>query len=267
MAEPDGRDRQVDWFYRHLRARPTSTTCPPISPPYWGKYVFHDNNRDGIQRKLALTRATQDAFLRWHPMVMHDLHESIPLLSIWTGTGPYNRPRPHRHQRVARDRLPRGHDADRARDAGGVDVGLRRGLGARLRGIGGHQPQRHRPRLRDLRQRHRARPWSATSTRRKRYTGSRSPRRSGTAPCRRRRSSRGRCATTSTTCRPACSRRLQYTALHRGELLESFWVKGNRALEKGRNPLNGVQSVCPEIKAANEARYSTRCHIDLANGI
>src|SRR5688572_25162404 len=90
VAEPDGRDRSVDWFYRHLKGKTDYDRLPPISPPYWGKYVFHDNNRDGIQRKLALTRATQDAFLTWHPIVVHDLHESIPLLSIWTGTGPYN---------------------------------------------------------------------------------------------------------------------------------------------------------------------------------
>jgi Zinc carboxypeptidase len=90
VAEPDGRDRMVDWFYRHLKGKTDYDELPPISPPYWGKYVRHDNNRDGIQRKLALTRATQDAFLAWHPLVVHDLHESVPLLSIWTGTGPYN---------------------------------------------------------------------------------------------------------------------------------------------------------------------------------
>lgn len=89
-AEPDGRDRQVDWFYRHLKGKTDFDELPPRTPPYWGRYVFHDNNRDGLQRKLALTRATQDAFLRWHPAVVHDLHESIPLLTIWTGTGPYN---------------------------------------------------------------------------------------------------------------------------------------------------------------------------------
>jgi hypothetical protein len=90
VAEPDGRDRAVDWFYRHLKGKTDYDELPPISPPYWGKYVFHDNNRDGVQRRLALTRATQDAFLKWHPAVVHDLHESIPLLSIWTGTGPYD---------------------------------------------------------------------------------------------------------------------------------------------------------------------------------
>jgi hypothetical protein len=90
VAEPDGRDRTVDWFYRHLKGKTDYDNLPPLSPPYWGKYVYHDNNRDGIQRRLALTRATQDAFLKWHPIVVHDLHESIPLLCIWTGTGPYN---------------------------------------------------------------------------------------------------------------------------------------------------------------------------------
>ena len=90
VAEPDGRDRMVDWFYRHLRGKTDFENLPPLSPPYWGQYVRHDNNRDGIQRKLALTRATQDAYLKWLPLVMHDLHESVPLLSIWTGTGPYN---------------------------------------------------------------------------------------------------------------------------------------------------------------------------------
>ncbi|HEY7515378.1 MAG TPA: M14 family zinc carboxypeptidase, partial [Vicinamibacteria bacterium] len=89
VAEPDGRDRTVDWFYRHLKGKTDYENLPPISPPYWGKYVRHDNNRDAVQRKLALTRATQDAYFRWHPIVIHDLHESIPLLSIWTGTGPY----------------------------------------------------------------------------------------------------------------------------------------------------------------------------------
>ena len=90
VAEPDGRDRQVEWFYRHLKGKTDFDQLPPLTPPYWGKYVYHDNNRDAIQRKLALTRATQDAFFRWHPVVLHDLHESIPLLSIWTGTGPYD---------------------------------------------------------------------------------------------------------------------------------------------------------------------------------
>jgi hypothetical protein len=88
-GEPDGRDRMVDWFYRYLKGKTEYDELPPLSPPYWGKYARHDNNRDGNQRRLALTRATQDAWFRWHPVVLHDLHESVPLLAAWTGTGPY----------------------------------------------------------------------------------------------------------------------------------------------------------------------------------
>ena len=59
VLELDGRDRQVQWYYRHLRGTRTADGLPPISPPYWGAYVFHDNNRDATQLRLALTRATQ----------------------------------------------------------------------------------------------------------------------------------------------------------------------------------------------------------------
>jgi hypothetical protein len=39
VAEPDGRDRMVDWFYRHLKGKTDYDNLPPTSPPYWGKYV------------------------------------------------------------------------------------------------------------------------------------------------------------------------------------------------------------------------------------
>jgi hypothetical protein len=90
ISEPDGRDRAVDWYYRYLKGKTDYDNLPEISPPFWGRYVFHDNNRDSYQRALALTRAVQDTFFRWHPQVVHDLHESIPFLLVWTGTGPYN---------------------------------------------------------------------------------------------------------------------------------------------------------------------------------
>ncbi|MCZ6778674.1 MAG: M14 family zinc carboxypeptidase [Acidobacteria bacterium] len=90
ISEPDGRDRAVDWYYRYLKGKTDYDHLPYRSPPFWGKYVAHDNNRDSHQRALALTRAVQDTFFRWHPQVMHELHESIPFLLVWTGTGPYN---------------------------------------------------------------------------------------------------------------------------------------------------------------------------------
>ena len=57
---------------------------------YWGKYVQHDNNRDGIGVGLRLTQVMLKTFLDWHPTVWHDLHESVTLLYTSTGTGPYN---------------------------------------------------------------------------------------------------------------------------------------------------------------------------------
>ena len=92
VAEPDGRDRVVEWYYRHLRNRdlPYQELREFSSPPYWGHYAFHDNNRDGMQQALALTRAVHETFFEYRPHVVHDLHESLPLLYISTGHGPYS---------------------------------------------------------------------------------------------------------------------------------------------------------------------------------
>ncbi|HEY2290554.1 MAG TPA: M14 family zinc carboxypeptidase, partial [Thermoanaerobaculia bacterium] len=93
VTEPDGRDRMVDWYYRYLRGRKGSyeEIGDILSPPYWGHYVLHDNNRDGMQVTQALTRAIHETFYAFHPQMMHDLHESLPLLYIMTGYGPYNK--------------------------------------------------------------------------------------------------------------------------------------------------------------------------------
>lgn len=93
VVEPDGRDRMVDWYYRHLRGKGLSydELDEFNSPPYWGHYTFHDNNRDGMQLTQALTRAVHETYYAFHPQVLHDLHESVPLLYISTGHGPYSR--------------------------------------------------------------------------------------------------------------------------------------------------------------------------------
>jgi len=90
VSEPDGRDRFVEWFYRHLKGKTEYENLPPISPPYWGRYVYHDNNRDAHQAALKTTRAVHRAFFEYHPVAIHDLHESIALLLTWNGTGPFN---------------------------------------------------------------------------------------------------------------------------------------------------------------------------------
>ena len=57
VSEPDGRDKAVDWYYRYLKGKTDYETLPEKSPPYWGYYVFHDNNRDTHQQALRLTQA------------------------------------------------------------------------------------------------------------------------------------------------------------------------------------------------------------------
>lgn len=90
VSEPDGWDKQVDWYFRHTKGREKFDDGFPRSAPYWGKYVFHDNNRDGLQVSQEITKSIFKGFFEFHPTVMLDLHESVPLLYISTGTGPYN---------------------------------------------------------------------------------------------------------------------------------------------------------------------------------
>ncbi|MEX2182527.1 MAG: M14 family zinc carboxypeptidase [Gemmatimonadaceae bacterium] len=87
VLEVDGRERQVDTYYFN-KQRPEGESRLPLM--YWGKYVAHDNNRDGMGQFLALTRDVTRTFLHWTPQVMHDLHESVSYLYSSTGTGPYN---------------------------------------------------------------------------------------------------------------------------------------------------------------------------------
>jgi len=88
VADPDGRDRNVDWYYRYgineTEGRPTGAGVP-----YWGKYVFHDDNRD-INYSQVEMRALLDWYLQWHPPIMHDLHQAQTLLYTFSGQAPQN---------------------------------------------------------------------------------------------------------------------------------------------------------------------------------
>src|SRR6266480_1533098 len=87
-ADPDGRDRNVDWYYKYgineTEGHPTGA-----SVPYWGKYVFHDDNRD-INYSQVSMRALLDWYLQWHPPIMHDLHQAQTLLYTFSGQPPQN---------------------------------------------------------------------------------------------------------------------------------------------------------------------------------
>ena len=86
VLDVDGRDMMVD-TYNYRKANP-GKNAPGLV--FWGKYVAHDNNRDGLGMALALTRNQMKTFLEYHPAILHDLHESVPFLYTSTGTGPYN---------------------------------------------------------------------------------------------------------------------------------------------------------------------------------
>ena len=107
-ADPDGRDRNVDWFYRGLEV---AAQTPPVTPadsaaraaapggggrrggigglPYWGKYIFHDNNRDINLSQMSM-RAITDWYFTAHPPIMHDLHEAQALMYTYSGGPPQN---------------------------------------------------------------------------------------------------------------------------------------------------------------------------------
>src|SRR4051812_31315260 len=88
VADPDGRDRNVDWYYKYgINETEGRTTGAGV--PYWGKYVFHDDNRD-INYSQVEMRALLDWYLQWHPPIMHDLHQSQTLLYTFSGQAPQN---------------------------------------------------------------------------------------------------------------------------------------------------------------------------------
>jgi hypothetical protein len=88
LLEPDGRDRYVEWYRRYKVHEETEEDRMP-GPPYWGKYIFHDNNRDMNYSQVTM-RNWLRAYLEWHPPIVHDLHESVPFLYTFSGQAPQN---------------------------------------------------------------------------------------------------------------------------------------------------------------------------------
>ena len=101
VADPDGRDRNVDWFYKTREEQAARAGQGGGAPggggggrggagiPYWGKYVYHDNNRDINLSQMSM-RALADWYFTAHPPIMHDLHESLALLYTYSGAAPQN---------------------------------------------------------------------------------------------------------------------------------------------------------------------------------
>ena len=91
VAEPDGRDRDG-----------RLVLPPPEGQDELRRAAARSRRPTGASTSATTTTATasrgssrspappRTRSSKWHPIVVHDLHESVPLLSIWTGTGPYN---------------------------------------------------------------------------------------------------------------------------------------------------------------------------------
>jgi len=113
VADADGRDRNVDWYYRGQEMTQIAAAGAPGGAPgaggapaagggrgggggggggalpYWGKYVFHDNNRDINLSQMSM-RAITNWYYTAHPPIMHDLHEAQPLMYTYSGGPPQN---------------------------------------------------------------------------------------------------------------------------------------------------------------------------------
>jgi len=101
VADADGRDRNVDKFFCDQEFFGGQPPPPPPGGnqpgsvgqgcplPYWGRYVYHDNNRD-INLSQVQMRAITDWYFTAHPPIMHDLHESLALLYTYSGAAPQN---------------------------------------------------------------------------------------------------------------------------------------------------------------------------------
>jgi hypothetical protein len=88
-TEIDGRDRYVDWYYAYKIDEPYDRGENYGEPPYWGKYVFHDNNRD-INYGVDTLRTYLKWYLAWVPPIWHDIHEAQTLLYTYSGGAPQN---------------------------------------------------------------------------------------------------------------------------------------------------------------------------------
>ena len=143
--------------------------------PYWGKYVYHDNNRD-INLSQRSMRAIVDWYFTAHPPIMHDLHESQPLLYTYSGAAPQNpesRSDPVRGAALVLE-LRAGAD-DEVGHAGRLHARVHGRLVAGLSRLCGVQPQRHDADVRDAGrkrcppgQRHTWTRWAGGSRRRSR---------------------------------------------------------------------------------------------------
>ena len=206
VAEPDGRDRYVDWYYRH-KIDEKGEEDSFGGPPYWGKYIFHDNNRD-INYSQVTMRALLDWYLQWHPPIMHELHESVPFLYTFSGQAPQN----PTLDPILYGELPwfSNFEMTQMIKYGMPGVWTHAFVDMWSPGyLGIHvvEPQRHAADVRDVRQRRRKHDEAQSRSSGHRRRSNQTTAANGIARFRLTKKSCGRCETTRTTCRPVCCRR------------------------------------------------------------
>ena len=128
VIEVDGRDKEVDTYYFNKKLPPGAQRLPLM---YWGKYVQHDNNRDGMGQYLKITQNFTAGRARMAPhraprpprgaVLSLRFHRHRPLQS---GA------RPHPDRRVVAPGRNRGHGDGQARSARRLHLRLLRRLGA-----------------------------------------------------------------------------------------------------------------------------------------
>ena len=87
-AEPDGRDRYVDWYNKY-KINDTERARSGAGPALLGQ--VHLPRQQSRHQLLADDHANLlKWYLQWHPPIMHDLHESEPFMYTFSGQAPQN---------------------------------------------------------------------------------------------------------------------------------------------------------------------------------
>ena len=259
VTEPDGRDRQVEWYYRHLKRQEAAyeELDESRSPPYWGHYV--------LPRQQPRRHAGHPGAHPRHPRDLLRLPSAGDARPPRVGAAALHldrlRPlqpgdRPGDGQRVDPARLPRGRRARRAGAAGGLDRGASGTAGGPA--ISTRWPTTITRWAASTRPSATARPAPSTAT-------SRGPKFAGKPvtdvqwyrPC-----AAGQEAPLVAAQQHqlhagrAPSRRSSTPPCTAQELLENFWTKGDRALEKGKTEAPYAWVFPPEQRDPGPPRLS-----------
>ena len=149
-TDVDGRDRYVDWYYAYKIDEQYDGGENYGDVPYWGKYVFHDNNRDINYGVDSLRVASQLVSELGAADLARPARSADAALHVQRPAAAERESRSDPLHRAAVLRDLRGEQADVVRHARRVALRLRRHVVARLSRLCRRQSQRHAADVRDL---------------------------------------------------------------------------------------------------------------------